>query len=141
MVEAQPELEARMTLPQSSLMSPRLLEILQHALGVDQYGRGKQYRNHFVAGPVDALKCDELVALGYMAKSSRRGFEGDELTGGMPCYFVTDEGRLEMIRQSPKPPRARQSRVFECWRNYCDACGEFPFSRFWKEVWPNYEFK
>lgn len=86
-------------------MNPQLLEILQHTLGADQYGRGRQYRNHFVAGGKDATLCEELVGLGFMAKSTIRGFEGDELTGGMPCYFVTDAGKREMSAKSPKPPK------------------------------------
>lgn len=91
-------------------MKPRLLEILQHTLGMDQYGRGQQYRNHFVAGTVDALLCDELVALGLMERSKRRGFEGDALTGGMPCYFVTEEGRRQISIESPKPPKISRGR-------------------------------
>ncbi|MHB0986236.1 MAG: hypothetical protein ACYC05_11690 [Sulfuricella sp.] len=27
------------------------LHILQHSLGLDKYGDGNQYRNHFVTGP------------------------------------------------------------------------------------------
>lgn len=119
-------------------MKPRLLEILQHTLGCDQYGRGTFYRNHFVAGGRDVESCDELVQLGFMAKHPRRGGAGDELTGWMPCYFVTDAGKDEMIRQSPKAPRPKRSLSFEAWQNYCDAFGTIPFSRFWKEVWPEY---
>lgn len=47
-------------------MTPTQLQILQHALGVDEFGRGKQYRNHFCAGGADEVICRELVALGYM---------------------------------------------------------------------------
>lgn len=118
-------------------MKPHLLQILQHTLGCDQYGRGTFYRNHFVAGGDNVANCEELVSRGLMRKHSRRGGAGDELTGGMPCYYVTDAGKDEMIRQSPKAPRSRRSRVFESWQNYCDAFGNIPFSRFWKEVWPN----
>jgi len=122
-------------------MNQRLLQILQHTLGADEYGRGNQYRNHFVAGGKDQVLCEELVVLGFMEKSKRRGAPDDELTGGMPCYFVTAAGKQEMINQSPKPPKPRRTRVFEAWRNYCDAFGTFPFSRFWKEIWPTCEFK
>ena len=47
-------------------MTPPQLQILQHSLGVDQYGRGRQYRDHFAAGGEDVQICQELIALGYM---------------------------------------------------------------------------
>ena len=47
-------------------MSPEQLQILQHSLGVDQYGQGEMYRNHFCAGDADEPICRELVAMGYM---------------------------------------------------------------------------
>ena len=31
-------------------MTPEQLHILQHALGVDKFGLGEQYRNHYVGG-------------------------------------------------------------------------------------------
>lgn len=42
------------------------LRILQHSLGLDQYGAGRQYRNHFVTGEgSDGFPlCRELVAEG-----------------------------------------------------------------------------
>jgi len=41
-------------------LSSKQLEILQHSLGVDQYGRGEMYRNHFCAGADDEPACREL---------------------------------------------------------------------------------
>ena len=32
------------------MLTPRQLAILQHALGLDQYGHGTFYRNHYCAG-------------------------------------------------------------------------------------------
>ena len=83
-------------------MKPELLHILQHSLGVDKYGQGRQYRNHFVTGPgtINWPYCQELVALGLM---TRRG--GNELTGGDDCFYVTDAGKLAMAEASPKPPK------------------------------------
>ena len=52
-------------------ITPAQLEILQHALGVDQYGRGEMYRNHFCAGGDDEATCRELVEMGYMATFTR----------------------------------------------------------------------
>ncbi len=67
-------------------MTVRQLEILQHALGVDEYGRGQMYRNHFCAGGSDEDICRELVALGYMRTFTR---------SYLPYYncTVTDEGK------------------------------------------------
>jgi len=42
------------------------LQILQHSLGLDEYGQGEMYRNHFCAGGDDEGTCRALVALGYM---------------------------------------------------------------------------
>ncbi len=79
-------------------MTSGQLEILQHALGVDQYGRGQMYRNHFCAGGADEDTCRELVALGYMATFTR---------SYLPYYncTVTDAGKRAMITESPAPPK------------------------------------
>lgn len=83
--------------------TPRQLEILQHALGVDQYGRGPMYRNHFCAGESDEPDCRELVALGLMKEHAR--------TSWLP-YFncsVTEEGQRVVREESPKPPKLTRS--------------------------------
>jgi hypothetical protein len=87
-------------------VKPEHLHILQHALGVDQYGRGTQYRNHYVSGP----SCDgfadlrELVAMGLMVEHAPR-----ELFGGDYCFTVTDAGRRALREHSPAPPRQTRS--------------------------------
>lgn len=89
-------------------MTPRQLEILQHTLGVDEYGRTpKGYtpytRNHFCAGKGDEPDCRELVALGYIAEHKR--------TEWLP-YFncsVTDAGKKAMHAASPVPPKLTRS--------------------------------
>lgn len=53
-------------------MNARQLEILQHALGVDKYGQGEMYRNHFCAGVDDEATCRELVEMGYMETFTRK---------------------------------------------------------------------
>jgi len=68
-------------------MDKQLLHILQHSLGLGQYGQGKQYRNHFVAGDDDAEKCRELVGMGFMTEH-----RASELTGGRSA-FPSDAGR------------------------------------------------
>jgi hypothetical protein len=80
------------------------LQILQHSLGVDEYGRTPKgftpyTRNHFCAGGADEETCRELVALGYMAQHPT--------TSWLP-YFncsVTPEGIKAMHRESPAPPK------------------------------------
>lgn len=84
-------------------LTPEQLQILQHALGVNKYGRyderpGCDRRNHFCAGGDDEVICRELVAMGLM-----RTFERSYLS-----YYnclVTDEGKKVMRKQSPKPPK------------------------------------
>lgn len=76
------------------------LHILQHSLGVDQFGRGKQYRNHFVTGEgsVDHPACLALVRDGLMTRR-----EGGILTGGDDVFFVTEAGKEFVRANSPKP--------------------------------------
>jgi hypothetical protein len=83
---------------------PDQLQILQHALGVDQYGRGEMYRNHFCAGGKDEQVCRELVAMGYMTTFER---------SHLPYYNcqVTEAGRRAMLAESPKPPRLTRSQL------------------------------
>ena len=83
-------------------MTPRQLEILQHSLGVDQYGQGEMYRNHFCAGGDDEAICRELVAMGYMETFERPY---------LPYYncTVTAAGRAAMLAESPKPPKLSRS--------------------------------
>lgn len=78
-------------------MTPEQLQILQHSLGVDRYGQGPMYRNHFCAGGADETVCRELVALGYMETFER---------SYLPYYNcrVTESGKQAMRVESPKPP-------------------------------------
>lgn len=84
-------------------MNARHLEILQHALGLDKYGRGSSYRNHYCAGGDDETSCRELVALGYMTQHE---------TTEMYPYFncsVTEEGKAAVREHSPAPPKLTRS--------------------------------
>lgn len=102
-------------------ISTDLLHILQHSLGLNQYGEGKQYRNHYVAGADDAAKCRELVAMGYMAEHP-----SSDLTGGAPLFQVTPAGIDAVALQSPAPPKLTRSQ--KRYRQYLDAdC----FESFW----------
>lgn len=85
----------------TSPLSTKQLQFLQHSLGVDQYGRGAMYRNHFVTDESgsDGRVCLELVALGFMSNDGPRS-----LCGGMSVFHVTADGKEAMRSQSPEPP-------------------------------------
>lgn len=72
-------------------MTPKQIDIVRHALGI---GRGN-HRNHFVTGPGsdDFDDCRALVAMGYMHE-----YAGNPLTGGDPCFKVTQEGRAAIAK-------------------------------------------
>ncbi len=87
-------------------MESALLHILQHSLGLDGYGQGRQYRNHYVAGAADVSKCRDLVALGCMQEHPPA-----QLSGGDPIFAVTKVGLEAVTRESPKPPKKTRSQV------------------------------
>ena len=82
-------------------VSNEMLSILQHALGVDKYGNGPQYRDHFVTGPGsdDFDNCLRLVAAGLMSRTT-----GNAVTGGDDLFRVTSEGVDHVALHSPAPP-------------------------------------
>jgi hypothetical protein len=84
-------------------MTKDQLHILQHSLGLDQFGQGVAYRNHYVGDPES---CRPLVALGFMTEHPR-----SELTGGDPWFRVTDAGRGAVRDESPKPPKLTRSQL------------------------------
>jgi hypothetical protein len=108
-------------------VSPGLLHILQHSLGLDQYGRGEIYRNRFVTGPDgdDYAPCRELVGLGFMVEHPPR-----ELTGGMSCFVVTDAGRAACVLESPRPPKVSRGR--KRYQEWLDADCSLSFGEWMK---------
>jgi hypothetical protein len=82
------------------------LHILQHSLGLNEYGQGNQYRNHFVTGEgsKDYPACKELVAEGLMTERA-----GSAISGGDSIFHVTAEGIDYVSINSPKPPKLTQS--------------------------------
>lgn len=90
-------------------MKPRHLEILQHALGLDEHGQSKNVghggynRNWFAAGADDEPACRELVAAGLMIEHRR--------TDVYPYYncSVSDAGKQAVKEHSPKPPKLSRS--------------------------------
>lgn len=88
-------------------MERELLHILQHSLGVDQYGQGEQYRNHFATCPSgkDFSKCCQLVDMGFMEDLGVR-----EIWGDMHCFIVTSQGVDAVTQESPAPPKVSRSK-------------------------------
>jgi hypothetical protein len=86
-------------------MTPRQLEIVQHALGADKYGKRKRQdgRNFFCAGPTDEPDCRALVEAGLMQEHKRT-----EIYPYFNCS-VTGEGINAMLRESPPPPKLTRS--------------------------------
>lgn len=83
------------------------LHILQHALGLDGFGLGRSYRNHYCAGPThdSFTDCQELVRLGLMDEHPPR-----EIFGGDSCFVVTQRGQNIVTTESPQPPRVTRSK-------------------------------
>ncbi len=92
------------------------LHILQHSIGVDQYGEGRQYRNHFCTGEgsKDFDACRALVENGLMTERA-----GSELTGGDSVFHVTPAGidyvALNSLR---KPPEQKLTRSQKRYKEY-----------------------
>lgn len=94
------------------------LQILQHSLGLDQYGEGRQYRNHFCTGPgsTDFDDCRALVADGLMTERS-----GNALSGGDSVFHVTPKGidyvALNSSKRPPEPKLTRSQKRYRAWLN------------------------
>jgi len=97
-------------------MTPALLDILQHSLGLDEYGRGSFYRNRFVtgAGGKDHAYCMELTAMGFMTRRANvELFDGDDI------FTVTEEGKRAAVENSPSPPKlSRGQKRYQDWLDY-----------------------
>lgn len=94
------------------------LHILQHSLGLNQYGEGNQYRNHFATGPgsKDFDDCVSLVGAGLMEDYGTRSFTGD-----MHCFVVTPAGINYVTQNSPKrPPAQKVSRSKARYRRFLE---------------------
>lgn len=111
-------------------MTPQHLHILQHSLGLDQYGRGTMYRDHFVTGEgsVDHPACVELTALGFMTRRA-----AVQMYGGDDIFRVTEAGKLAAIENSPPPPKlSRSKQRYADWIE-ADSCLSFGDWLKWKE--------
>lgn len=103
-------------------MNAALLHILQHSLGLDEYGRGTFYRNRFVTGEgsIDHPCCMELVALGYMTRSANV-----KLFGGSDIFTVTEEGKRAAVENSPPSPKLTRSQ--QRYQDYLSYDGSMSF--------------
>jgi hypothetical protein len=88
------------------IMTSEQLQILQHSLGLDEYGRGKMYRNHFVTGEgsTDHPACMALTEAGLMRRRANV-----EMYGGSDIFFVTDEGKKAVIAESSSKAEGRSN--------------------------------
>lgn len=99
-------------------MDAKQLHILQHSLGVDQYGRGRMYRDHFVTGEgsIDHPVCMALAEAGYMTRHAKV-----EMFGGDDFFRVTQAGKEAVIANSPSPPAPpKLTRSQQRYQDYLD---------------------
>ena len=104
------------------------IHILQHTLGLDQYGRGNSYRNHFVTigESKDLETIKDLVSLGLMEQTRTPSFCGSDTL----VFSVTEKGREYVAKNSPPPPKiskskARYKRFLEfgdCFDSFIEFC-------------------
>lgn len=115
-------------------MNPSLLQILQHSLGLDEYGRGTFYRNRFVTdeGSIDHPDCMELTALGYMTRTANV-----KLFGGSDIFTVTEEGKRAAVENSPPPPKLTRSQ--QRYLDYLRYDGSMSFIEYLK--WKSHQRK
>lgn len=101
------------------------LHILQHSLGLDDYGQGRQYRNHFVTGPgsKDWDACRELVEAGLMVEKKH-----PLITRGDSVFYVTEAGIDYVKANSPKPPSLTRSQ--QRYRDFLNADTGETFSEY-----------
>lgn len=113
-------------------MTPEQLHILQHALGVDEYGQGKPYRDYYCVGLDNAAALADLrtlVAQGWMR-------EGHTINDGRDQYFyVTQLGLCAMKAHSPKAPRV--SRAKQRYRDYLRSECSMSFGEYLKYMHAN----
>lgn len=102
------------------------LHILQHSLGVGDYGDKQSYRNHFVTGEgcSDYQICQALVEKGLMKIRPMNKM----LTGGDDCFVVTPKGIDYVALNSPqRPPEPKLTRSQKNYRDYLAADCDFSF--------------
>ncbi|MBB4520521.1 UNVERIFIED_ORG: hypothetical protein M2435_001301 [Rhizobium sophorae] len=109
------------------MMDAKQLHILQHSLGIDQYGRGRMYRDHFVTGEGsdDHADCMALTAPGYLTRRANV-----PMYGGSDLFRVTDAGKRAVVEASPAPPKISAAK--QRYLDYLDADSSMPFGQWLK---------
>jgi len=108
------------------------LHILQHSLGLDDYGQGRQYRNHFVTGPgsKDWDACRALTEAGLMTENKGHSL----LTDGDSVFYVTPAGIEFVAKNSPMPPKVpRDRRRYLAFLDLTECCPDLTFKQFLTE--------
>lgn len=101
------------------------LHILQHSLGVGDYGDKPSHRSHFVAGPGsdDYDNCMALVVDGFMTRRA-----GTAISGGDDIFSVTAAGRdhvaLNSLARPPEPKLTRSQKNYQAYR-HSECCESF----------------
>lgn len=110
-------------------MSEMTLDVLQHALGRDEYGRpnpsNPDYRNYYVAS-AGHHSWDVLVKA--VADGLMERHKGNAITGGSDVFSVTDEGKVYIAEHSPKPPKL--TRAQKRYRAWIEADSDLTFAEY-----------
>lgn len=106
-------------------MKDAKLQILQHSLGLNAYGEGTMFRNHFVTGSGgDFDHCRALVAEGLMTERP-----GNVISGGDSIFRVTPAGiDYIALNSPPRPPEPKKTRSQNRYSEYRKSGydGSFP---------------
>lgn len=104
-------------MPRSQTGHAERLDILCHSLGLDDHGRGRDYRNHYVTGPGsgDFGLCQAMTVEGLMTDHGT-----SPLYGGDTCFTVTEAGR-QYVREHAPPPPPKLTRSQRRYQRYIDA--------------------
>lgn len=109
------------------MITPNQLHILRHSLGLDDQGRGKEYRNHYCAD-VGHRGWDDLMILCQLGLMEDHGVV--PMWGGSHGLSVTDKGRSEAIRGVKPVVLSRSKRRYRNFRAMCEVCPDLTFREF-----------
>lgn len=89
--------------------TPKQIHILRHSLGLDDTGRGREYRNHFATDPgtTDWPDIEALIAAGLMEDRGEVA-----MWGGLHGIIVTEAGKRIARQQDPRPKVSRSRRRY-----------------------------
>ena len=108
-------------------VNEKQLHILQHTLGLNEYGEGRKYRNHFVTskGCSDYDSIQILIENGLMVKRCWLFTE-------QKCFSVTEKGIDFVENNSPKRPKISKSKArYQRYLEYGDMFDSFRAFLFW----------